>query len=97
MILRLYGTAKTYHARDEAYQTYAQLLPDLPGARQIIEMDVDLVQTSCGYAVPFMDFKGEREQLRKWANKKDDDQMKDYWMKKNSKSIDDFETGIFED
>ncbi len=94
MILRLYGTAKIFHPRDEEFTVYAKLLPDLPGARQIIEMDVDLVQTSCGYAVPFMEFKEERGQLRKWADKKDEEQMKDYWEQKNSKSIDGFETGI---
>jgi RNA polymerase sigma factor (sigma-70 family) len=59
MILRLYGEAKIYHKRDSKFEDYSDLFPENPGARQIIEMEVDLVQTSCGFAVPFMDFREE--------------------------------------
>lgn len=96
LILRLYGHARIFHPRDDEYDSYINLFPSLPGARQIIAMDVETVQTSCGYAVPFMDFKEERDQLKRWSNKKTEDQMHAYWEKKNTKSIDGFETGIFE-
>lgn len=94
LILRLYGQAKIYHQRDKVYQEYISLFPDIMGSRQIIEMEVDLVQTSCGFAVPFMDFKEERSQLKSWAEKKGQDKIEDYWKEKNTKSIDNFETGI---
>jgi len=55
LILRLYGTAKAYHEWDREYGEYIGLFPDIAGKRQIIVMDVDLVQSSCGYAVPLMD------------------------------------------
>ena len=55
-------------------------------------MEVDLVQTSCGYAVPLMEFKEERPQLRAWSEKKGEDGIRDYWNEKNQKSIDGFET-----
>jgi hypothetical protein len=42
-----------------------------------------------------MEFQEERTLLTSWADNKDEDQLKDYWAKKNSKSIDGFETGIF--
>ena len=96
LILRLYGTAKIYHKRDEGYHEYIGLFPEIVGSRQIIEMAVDLVQTSCGFAVPFMDFKEERTQLKSWAEKQGAERLKDYWKEKNSLSIDDFETGILE-
>ncbi|WP_100611142.1 pyridoxamine 5'-phosphate oxidase family protein [Confluentibacter lentus] len=96
MILRLYGHAKIYHKRESSFQEYASLFPENVGARQIIEMDVDLVQTSCGFAVPFMDFKEERNTLNAWAEKQGEDNIKDYWKEKNTVSIDGFETGIFE-
>lgn len=94
MILRLYGKASIYHKRDQEFQTYSGLFPKNIGARQIIEMDVDLVQTSCGYGVPFMDYKEERKTLEKWAVQKGEERIKDYWKKKNTISIDGFDTNI---
>ncbi len=96
MILRLYGNAKIYHKRDSSFQDYSNLFPENVGARQIIEMDVDLVQTSCGFAVPFMDFKEERNTLNTWAEKQGEDNIKAYWKQKNTVSIDGFETKILE-
>lgn len=97
MILRLYGNAKIYHKRDSGFQDYSNLFAENVGARQIIEMEVDLVQTSCGYAVPFMDFKEERANLNAWAEKQGEDNIKAYWKAKNTVSIDGFETKILED
>lgn len=94
MILRLYGTAKIFHQCDELYHKYIDLFPEIPGSRQIIEMEVDLVQTSCGFAVPFMDFKEERTELKSWAEKKGEERLKKYWKEKNTLSIDNLETGI---
>ena len=67
LILRLYGKAEIFHKRDKDFNKYSYLFPENEGTRQIIEMEVDLVQTSCGWAVPFMDFKMERTTLNKWA------------------------------
>lgn len=97
MILRLYGSAKIYHERDEEFQNYINLFEKNVGSRQIIELDVDLVQTSCGYAVPFMDFKEERGVLNSWSEKQGKEKINAYWEEKNSKSIDGFETKILED
>ena len=97
LILRLYGTAKIYHERHEKFQEYATLFPPNTGARQIIEMDVELVQTSCGFAVPFMDYKEERTTLNTWAEKQGRDKIEEYWSNKNRQSIDGFDTKIFED
>lgn len=94
MILRLYGKANIYHERDTKYQDYIGLFPKIAGSRQIIEMEVDMVQTSCGYAVPFMEFKEERRVLESWAEKQGEERLKEYRKEKNSFSIDNFETGI---
>lgn len=93
LILRLYGTATVYHPRDAEFNNYINLFPDYIGSRQIFKMHVDLVQTSCGYGVPLMDYKGERPQMKAWAeNKKDGIEV--YWKEKNSVSIDGFDTEI---
>lgn len=94
MILRLYGTAKIYHQRDKEYCEFIDLFPTTPGSRQIIEMQVDLVQTSCGYAVPLMDYIEDRTVLKDWAQKQGQEKIEQYWTDKNTKSIDGFETKI---
>jgi hypothetical protein len=95
LILRLYGTAKTYHQRDAEWDEYISLFSKLEGARQLIDIEVNIVQTSCGMAVPFMDYNREREELNSWARKKGEKGITDYWQQKNVKSFDGFETGIF--
>ncbi|MEI6866783.1 pyridoxamine 5'-phosphate oxidase family protein [Flavicella sp.] len=94
IILRLYGEAKIYHERDKKFQEYLSSFPTLAGVRQIIEMDVDLVQSSCGYAVPLFDYNKERTQLNDWALKQGKEKITAYHLKKNSVSIDGFETKI---
>lgn len=97
MILRLYGHAKIYHERDTEFHNYINLFENNTGSRQIIELDIDLVQTSCGYSVPFMDFKEERGMLNSWSEKQGKKRIEDYWKEKNTKSIDGFETKIIKD
>ncbi len=94
LILRLYGHATIYHPNDDVYQQHIDLFPNQAGARQIIDLDVDLVQQSCGFAVPYMEYKGERNQLTEWAEQKGEEGIKNYWNSKNKSSIDGFETGI---
>ena len=96
LILRLYGTAQTVHPRDEAWAELSAHFKDSPGNRQIFDMQVESVQTSCGFAVPFFDFVGERDTLRKDAEHKGTDGIQEYWEKKNVVSIDGLPTGLFE-
>ena len=88
MILRLYGKAKVVHKNDLEWSELFSLFQPLPGARQIFDFTVDLVQTSCGMAVPFFDYIEERELLKNWATKQGEEGLKDYWKKNNQKSLD---------
>ena len=92
LILRLYGKAQIYHENDQIYKEQIGLFKDFTGARQIIEMDINLVQTSCGYAVPFMEFKEERTQLNESDIKKGRAGVKKYWEDHNNLSLDGFNT-----
>ena len=56
LILRIYGKAKSYHRRDSTFQQLIKLFPKYVGARQIIDVQVEMVQTSCGFAVPYYEF-----------------------------------------
>lgn len=94
MILRLYGEAKVIHKNDPEWNELFSLFNPIPGARQIFDLTVDLVLTSCGMAVPFFDYAEEREQLKKWALKKGEEGIKKYWEKKNQVSLDGKPTNI---
>lgn len=94
LILRLYGHARIVHPRDPAWQELIGLFPSLPGARQIVDLDVDLVQTSCGAGVPLFEFKAERQELRHWLDNKGEDGIRQYWEQKNRLSLDGRPTGI---
>ena len=96
VILRIYGNARVIHRNDAEWQEYVSLFPVLPGTRQVFVVDIDLVQTSCGMAVPFFDYVGEREQLKEWAIKKEESGLKEYWQQKNQFSLDDLPTHIVE-
>ncbi len=87
-ILRLYGTAKAIYESDEAWSELIGLFPPLPGARQIFDMRVDLVHTSCGMSVPLFEYRGEREDLNRWAEKKGEEGIKKYWEERNRVSLD---------
>jgi len=95
-ILRLYGEANVIHTTDPEWQELFALFEPLPGARQLFDISIDLVHTSCGMAVPFFDYVGEREQLNDWAAKKGDQGIKAYWAEKNQLSIDGKPTRIVE-
>jgi hypothetical protein len=94
MILRLYGTAEVIHTEDVTWIEKAAHFPGLPGARQIFEMTVDLVQTSCGFGVPLFDYQGDRDNLTQWATNKGDEGVRAYWQEKNVKSLDGKPTGM---
>ena len=96
MILRLYGHAKAFHPDEAVFEKHISSFPPQLGARQIIEMEVDLVQTSCGFAVPLMDFKEERGMLVNWSEKKGAAGIEAYWQEKNKASIDGFRTDAFD-
>ena len=53
-ILRLYGNAKVIHKNDSEWDELSNYFELLPGARQIFDLSVDLVQNSCGNVCPVL-------------------------------------------
>lgn len=94
LILRLYGTAKCYQRQDGAWHQWVDHFPHLPGVRQIFELQVDLVQSSCGFGIPLYDYIGDRDTLVAWADKKGEEEINAYWAEKNQISLDGKPTGI---
>jgi hypothetical protein len=87
-ILRLYGRGTAHVRGTERYEELAPRFPDLPGARAIVELEVERVQTACGYSVPLLAFEGERPTLQQWASRRSDEDLQAYRTAKNTTSID---------
>ncbi|RTZ92610.1 MAG: pyridoxamine 5'-phosphate oxidase family protein [Deltaproteobacteria bacterium] len=96
MILRLYGRAKVVHMRDPEWDDLFDLFRPFPGARQIFDLHVDLVQASCGMGVPLFTYAGEREMLREWAVKVGEEGVRRFWRKHNKISLDGKPTYVLE-
>jgi len=65
-ILRLYGRGEVLRRGSEAYRAILMSAfagREAAGARQIVRLHVDRVQTSCGYGTPLFDYRGERPSL----------------------------------
>lgn len=87
-VLRLFGKG-TPHPRGSAeFEAMRPLFPDFPGARAIIEIQLDRVATSCGYSIPLMSYRAERPTLIEWSERKGPDGLATYWEEKNATSID---------
>ena len=65
IILRIYGKGRPVLPQDAEWEALAANFDLLPGTRQVFVIDVESVQTSCGWGVPFMSLEGERETLQK--------------------------------
>jgi hypothetical protein len=99
LILRLYGRGRVAFRGSAAYDGFVARFHggDEPlGARQVVFLDVDLVQTSCGFGVPRFDYAGERDTLDRWAAAKGEDGLKTYRREKNAVSLDGLPTGFEE-
>ena len=94
LILRVYGTAKVYHPRDAQWDELAPQFPPQTGARQIFDVAIELVQNSCGFAVPRYDYIGGRQTLEKWADKKGEQGIEEFWQQRNTVTLDGAPTHI---
>jgi len=65
LILRIYGKGRPVLPQDDEWDALAANFTMMPGTRQIFVIDIDSVQTSCGWGVPFMAYESERETLKK--------------------------------
>ena len=87
-IVRLQGTGRPVFPGEPEFDALAPRVPELPGVRSIIVVDVARVADSCGYAVPFMTYDRDRDGLVRWANGKGPDGVAAYQADKNTRSLD---------
>lgn len=71
LILRIYGKGRPVLPQDDDWAELAAHFSLLPGTRQIFDIAVESVQTSCGWGVPVMHLDKERETLVKYHAQSD--------------------------
>lgn len=91
LIMRLYGRGEVARRGSARWKELIGHFAPLPGARQVVVLHIDTVQTSCGFGVPLMTFERERETLRKWAAGQEEEELAAYRERKNRVSIDGLE------
>ncbi|MAS34998.1 MAG: pyridoxamine 5'-phosphate oxidase [Anaerolineaceae bacterium] len=93
-ILRLYGTGYAVRPDHPEWAALAAHFTLLSGTRQIIVADIEKVQTSCGFAVPLYEYQSPRETLVKWSDTQGEEGIRQYWQRKNTRSMDGLPTLI---
>ena len=87
LILRIYGRGRAVLPQDAGWEALAAHFELMPGTRQIFDIAVESVQTSCGWGVPVMHVEKPRATLTKYHAQQDPAQ----WVAKfqaRTKSID---------
>ncbi|WP_433348274.1 pyridoxamine 5'-phosphate oxidase family protein [Micromonospora sp. CA-111912] len=90
-IVRLHGRGTAVTVEDAGFADRLGDFPDPPdlhSARAVITVDVDRVSDSCGYAVPLMDYQGDRDLLVRSHSRRTTDDLVTYRATKNAASID---------
>jgi len=87
-IMRLFGRGRVITQNDGEWADMSARFPDHPGTRQIMVIDVEQTQDSCGMGVPLYDYQSDRDALVNGWDKRGPDGVRDYWKKRNAKSID---------
>lgn len=88
LILRLYGHGRSLMRGTPEYKALLHHFDEIPGARQVVHLTVDLVQASCGFGVPIFDYRHDRENLPRHWEKQGIGNLRHYWGVRNAASID---------
>lgn len=63
LILRLFGNASVYHPTDTEWSTMYSLFEPQKNARQIFDFKIQDIEASCGFGIPYYDYKHHRNPL----------------------------------
>ena len=87
-IIRLYGQGQVCAFYDDGFAEKLAWFPEFDRARAIITVNLTRITDSCGYGVPFYEFTGEREQLKRSHTHKSVEDWYEYRLERNPESID---------
>ncbi len=96
-ILRLFGTGEVVNPHDAEWEEMLSLFPGFNRARGVFKVKLNRIQDSCGWGVPFYEFKGERDQLTRYVDNKSEEEWIESRYTKNTESIDGLKGLVRED
>jgi hypothetical protein len=87
-VVRLQGRGEPVFAADPRFADLRARFGAFSGVRSVIVVELDRIQSSCGFGVPLMAFVDDRDRLETTFAKRGDDSLPDYWAAKNATSVD---------
>lgn len=87
-IVRIQGKGEVVTFDDPEFPNLMKLFPTHSRARSIVTVKAERISDSCGWGVPFYEFKGERDQLKRWAENDELEAWKERRYERNAESID---------
>jgi hypothetical protein len=87
-IVRIHGKGDVVRPHDQEFEELKARFEDYPGIRSIIRVRAQRISDSCGYGVPRFGYKGGRDQLQRWAERKGQEAIAQYQREHNAQSID---------
>lgn len=90
-ILRLYGEGTAVSFNQPEFAELFAMFDGYDRARSVIKVNVTRIADSCGWAVPFYEFKGERDQLLRSNDNRTMDAWEEHRFNTNGESIDGLE------
>ena len=95
LILRLYCTVKVIQEKDKEWNEYIKHFNYTDPARQVFELTIESVNSSCGMGVPLYDYVEDRSDLITYYKDRSKDDYIEYMKKKNQVSFDGKPTNLF--
>ena len=94
-IVRLHGTGSVvlrgepgFDAALEPFAAAVSVGTREPATRAVVRVDVHRISDSCGYGVPLMDLRAERDVLDSWSDNRGPDGLARYQTERNAVSLD---------
>jgi hypothetical protein len=87
-IVRMQGRGEVVLEGDPRWDALMAGFGEHRGVRSVIVLQADRISDSCGYSVPLMTYEADRTRLAEWASNRTDAELQQYWVDKNSTSID---------
>ncbi len=87
-IMRFHGRAEFVPMGHPRHAEFEALFESHPGRRAFYRIDIDRISSSCGYKVPLLDYRGERDVLDRWSEKEGPEGVAEFRREKNRSSID---------
>lgn len=87
-ILRIYGKGETITFGEPGFAEKMALFPSFERARGVVIVRIRRIADSCGWGVPFFEYNGERDQLRRWVEHRPPHEWEERRYESNARSID---------